>query len=509
MSFFHKFKRLWRHRILVIAIILAQLLFVGYAVVSRSAVSEIAYGATVLLSFFVVLNVIMSKNKPAYKISLTCLILLFPLVGGVFYVIYKENIVRRAANKRMSEIGAESSKHFRLPQTAADEAIADMPEFSTQIKYLDGYMNFPIYKNTKMSYFGSGEEMLESLCQKLKTAERYIFFEFFIVKDGKMWGAIEKILVERAANGVDVRLIYDDMGCFNGFSIQKVKELEAKGIKISVFNPFVPFISSVQNNRDHRKIVSIDGKTAFTGGVNIADEYINETHPHGHWKDAAVCLEGDGAWSFTVMLLQMWELCEDVKEDYAKYYTESLQSGTGGYVIPYTDSPIDEEHIAEHVYTQLIGGARDYLYITTPYLIVDDDILSSLRLAAKSGVDVRIITPHKYDKFYVHFNTQSYYETLIEAGVRIYEYTPGFIHSKNVVSDGKRAVVGTINLDFRSLYLHFECAALMYESAAVKDVEADFLKTLERCREITLEDCKRNIFVRFVRSITRLFAPLM
>ena len=495
---------------LVALLILAQFALIGYTIFSNSMVSDIVMNTANLVSLLVVLHVVISKNKPAYKISLTFLIFMFPLFGGIFYLLYKSNAVWRGLHKRTEQINKASAEFFRLPETAVDEAKAKMPEFSTQISYADGYMGFPVYKNTQMSYYRLGEEMFAALCEDLKKAERYIFLEFFIVKEGKMWSAVEEILTERAAAGVDVRLIYDDMGSLYGFSDDRIDGLGKKGIKISVFNTFVPFISSVQNNRDHRKIAVIDGKTAYTGGINLADEYINEIERFGHWKDTAIRLCGDGAWGFTVMFLQMGSLCEDIDEDYRRYYPDNVKKvENGGFVLPYTDSPIDNERLGEHIYKQMIDGSREYLYITTPYLIVDDDLISALRLAAKSGVDVRIITPGHGDKFLVHFTTRSYYELLMEAGVRIYEYTPGFIHSKTFVSDGRRAVVGTVNLDFRSLYLHFECGALVYDDAVTEDVKNDFLDTLEVCHEITAEDCKCSLLVRFFRSVMRIFAPLM
>ena len=503
-------RRFLRQRVLVALLILAQFALIGYTIFSNSMVSDIVMNTANLVSLLVVLHVVISKNKPAYKISLTFLIFMFPLFGGIFYLLYKSNAVWRGLHKRTEQINKASAEFFRLPETAVDEAKAKMPEFSTQISYADGYMGFPVYKNTQMSYYRLGEDMFAALCEDLKKAERYIFLEFFIVKEGKMWSAVEEILTERAAAGVDVRLIYDDMGSLYGFSDDRIEELLGKGIKISVFNTFVPFISSVQNNRDHRKIAVIDGKTAYTGGINLADEYINEIERFGHWKDTAIRLCGDGAWGFTVMFLQMWSLCEDIDEDYRRYYPDNVKKvENGGFVLPYTDSPIDNERLGEHIYKQMIDGSREYLYITTPYLIVDDDLISALRLAAKSGVDVRIITPGHGDKFLVHFTTRSYYELLMEAGVRIYEYTPGFIHSKTFVSDGRRAVVGTVNLDFRSLYLHFECGALVYDDAVTEDVKNDFLDTLEVCHEITAEDCKCSLLVRFFRSVMRIFAPLM
>ena len=467
---------------LVALLILLQFALIGYSIFSNSLISDIVRSAATLTSLLVGLHIFMSKNKPAYKITLLVLITAFPLFGGVFYLLYKGNIIWHSLYKRTKEVNADSLALFKMSASAAEDAVREMPEYSAQINYLDGGIGLPIYKNTDTCYFSSGEEMFASLCEELKKAEKYIFLEFFIIREGKMWGAIEEIIKERAAAGVDVRVIYDDMGSMHGLSDRTVSKLEKIGVKIAVFNMFVPFISSAQNNRDHRKIAVIDGKVAFTGGVNIADEYINELERFGHWKDTAVKLCGEGVWSFTLMFLRMWSLCYDVKEDYASYYQADMpKPDAKGYVLPYSDSPIDTEYIGESVYMQMITGAREYLYITTPYLIVDDDMMSALTLAAKSGVDVRVITPHRYDKFLVHFTTRSYYKELIDAGVKVYEYTPGFMHSKTFVSDDRRAVVGTVNMDFRSLYLHFECGAIFYDTPVVADVKKDFLETLELC----------------------------
>jgi len=503
-------RRILRQRILVILLILFQFAFVGYSILTNSRVFSIVGSAATFVSLCVALYIIVSEDKPAYKISLTFLILLFPLFGGPFYLLYKGNLIWHKLYKRSKMINSTTVENFKLLGSAADEAVKEFPECSAQVGYMDGYMGFCVHKNTEMSYFPTGEDWFVSLCEELKKAEKYIFLEFFIVHDGKMWSDMEEILAEKAAAGVDVRLIYDDMGCLKGFTDKKIEELEKKGIKVSIFNFFVPFISSVQNNRDHRKIVVVDGKVAFTGGANIGDEYINVIERFGYWKDSVICLKGNGAWSFTVMFLQMWSLCEDVDEDYKNYLPDSVENaGAEGYVIPYCDSPIDGERLSEQVYKEIINGARKYLYITTPYLIADDDMVSAITLAAKSGVDVRIITPYKYDKFLVHFTTRSYYKTFIDAGVKMYEYTPGFMHAKTFISDDKKLSVGTVNVDFRSMYLHFECGALVYKNQVINDAKNDFLKTLEGCHRITPEDCKRNIFVRLIRVIMRIFAPVM
>jgi len=401
-----------------------------------------------------------------------------------------------------------------LPQLAAEH-----PECLPQVHYLQEYAGFPVYKRTQTTYFNSGESFFARALEELEKAETYIFLEFFILREGKMLNPILDILTKKARQGLDVRVIYDDLGCFMSLPPAFNNTLESRGIKCMVFNPFKPILSSHQNNRDHRKIVSIDGKTAFTGSMNLADEYINARERFGHWKDAAIMLHGDAAWSLTLIFLHMWNLerSEREQDDAASFYPWKEADGTiaacpvasDGYVQPYADSPLDKENVGEHVYIQIINNAKKYVYINTPYLVVDDNLLSALTLAAKSGVDVRIITPYRWDKKIVAIVSRSYYRQLIQAGVRVYEYSAGFNHSKTFVSDDRAATVGTTNLDFRSLYLHFECGVWMYNTQSVAGVKEDFLTILPGCKEITLKDCSRNAAQRVVQDVLRIFAPLM
>jgi cardiolipin synthase len=311
--------------------------------------------------------------------------------------------------------------------------------------------------------------------------------------------------------------MYDDIGSFAAVPSNLPAILADKGIKTLVFNPITPILTTIQNNRDHRKIISIDGKTAFSGGINVGDEYVNWVEKYGHWKDCGVMLQGKAAWGLTCVYLEMWQvqLCLRKRPFHWEYGTlypwkeTTCAVESDGWVQPYADSPLDNDNVGEHVYIQIINNARNYVYINTPYLIVDDNMQSALTLAAKSGVDVRIVTPHRPDKKPVHMVTRSYYRLLIESGVRIYEYTRGFNHAKTFVSDDSVATVGTTNLDFRSLYLHFECGVWMYKSSCVAAVKDDFLKTLDECEEITLEKARGNWLTRTVREVLRVFAPLM
>jgi cardiolipin synthase len=361
-----------------------------------------------------------------------------------------------------------------------------------------------------------GVEFMESVMAELRKAEKYIFMEFFILRQGKMLDPILDIMAEKARAGVDVRLMFDDMGCLLSLPPDFDQYLRSRGIKAKKYEPFRPILASQQNNRDHRKIVSVDGKVAFTGGMNLADEYINAVERFGHWKDAAIRVEGHGAWSMTLIFLQMWNMAtrrgrEPMEEVRGFYPWDSSPCivPTDGLVQPYADSPVDLENIGEHVYLRILNNAKNYVYINTPYLVVDENLLSALTLAAKSGIDVRIITPHRWDKWFVRIVSRSYYRQLIQAGVKVYEYTEGFNHAKTWVSDDKVATVGTTNLDFRSLYLHFECGVWMYRAKAVMDVKADFLRTQEVSHEVTLKECSRNLVQQLFQDVLRVFAPLM
>jgi cardiolipin synthase len=349
------------------------------------------------------------------------------------------------------------------------------------------------------------------MLEELEKAERYIFLEYFIVEPGQFWDSILAILERKAAQGLDVRVIYDDMGCMFKLPRDYNEILAAKGIQCQVFNRFVPVMSLRLNNRDHRKLMIIDGKVGFTGGLNLADEYINQKSPFGHWKDSAILLDGDAVWSMTVMFLSMWDNCAHTDEDFSRFRPSPapVRPWTG-YVQPYTDTPLVQETIGQAVYLNMISKAKQYVYITTPYLVIDVATNTALCNAAKSGVDVRIITPHIPDKRYVFEVTRAHYPSLLDAGVKIYEYTPGFIHAKNFVVDDCFATVGTVNLDYRSLFLHFEDGVWLCEAPCIRDIRRDFEQTLEVSEPVTLRSFKHlNILLQLYRSILRVFAPLM
>ena len=469
------------------------------------------YAGSVLLSLLITLGIINSKSNPAYKIVWLIPILLFPVFGGLVYLLFGSDRTGRYLRKKLQGIGTEMDNVIgeAYRRSGAEQL---PPDAANQSRYISHCAYCPPYQNTTTEYLPLGEVKFERMVEELKKAKHYIFLEYFIIQEGKMWNTILDILRQKAAEGVDVRVIYDDMGCIMILPTGYDKTLEQMGIKCRIFNPFVPILSSRFNTRDHRKICVIDGNVGFTGGINLADEYINAYEKHGHWKDTSILLKGEAVFNLTVMFLSMWDYLDGTtgKTDYSRYYPTVWDENAKGYVQPFADNPLDDEAVGETVYLNLINKAKRYVYITTPYLILSSEMFTALTSAAKCGVDVRIITPHVPDKWYVHAVSRSHYQPLIEAGVKIYEYAPGFIHAKTFVVDDDYAVVGTINLDYRSLYLHFECAVWMYQTPSVAQVRDDFFKTQQISQEITLEECRSLSFPRRLgRSVLRVFAPLM
>lgn len=475
------------------------------------------YGGMTLLTAIVVIYILNEKANPSFKLAWVIPVLVIPVFGTFLYLFVQLQIGTKLINRRLKEMGEESAPYLKQnPKTVArlNEVSKDKANLA---KYLEHYGGFPVCENTMVEYFPLGDVMFPELKRQLKEAKNFIFMEYFIIERGKMWGEILEILEEKAAEGVEVRVMYDGMCCMVLLPYHYPRELEKKGIRCKMFAPIKPTLSTYQNNRDHRKICVIDGHTAFTGGINLADEYINEVVRFGHWKDTAVMLKGEGVQSFTMMFLQMWNVTERQKEDYARYIypkehycrmKDALQDK--GFVLPYGDSPLDGENVGERVYMDIINQARDYVHIMTPYLILDNEMVTALTYAAKRGIDTVIIMPHIPDKRYAYLLARSYYPELLEAGVKIYEYTPGFVHAKVFVSDDESAVVGTINLDYRSLYLHFECGVFIHKNPAVRVIEQDFRKTLEQCGQVTLTDCRRYpVLPRFAGRMLRLIAPLM
>ena len=493
---------------------LSLLLQVGYLVYLISKAGKyypyITMG-TEILALAAVVGIYSQHRSSASKISWVILIMLFPLLGLCLYLLVGQPWATHTIRRRFENV--DRSLAGRLPQDKAvmQEIEQNLPEFAGQARYISDWARYPVYKNTSVEFHAQGEIAFEALKSELRKAEKFIFMEYHAIELSQCFLELEEILAERAKNGVEVRLFYDDVGSLTFICPNFVQRMEEKGIHCQVFNPLIPMVSAFMNNRDHRKITVIDKKVGFTGGYNLADEYFNVKHPYGHWKDTGVLMRGEAVRSLTVMFLEMWNAVKKLDGDYGVYTNVDCgKVQSDGYVQPYADSPLDNERVGENVYMNMIKTARRYVWITTPYLILDDEMTQELTLAAKRGVDVRIITPGIPDKKIVFQLTRSYYAQLVRGGVRIFEYSPGFLHAKQMLVDDETAAVGTINLDFRSLYLHFENAVLLHGCSATKDIYRDFQATFPLCREMTQQyGGKRMMHMRVSQSLLRLFAPLL
>ncbi len=511
MKFIRKF--LFHRATLVALAILVQLLIMVAVVWGFTSYVGFYYGISLMLSLVLVIWIVNQNTNPAYKLAWIIPILLFPVFGVLFYLFFGGNRVSKRTKRRMRYIDKKTSVAMDSRYDVVEEIREKSSHAATQSLYIQKYSYAPPYRNCFSEYLPSGEEKFKRLKEELRKAQHFIFLEYFIIEEGTMWNSILEILEEKVQQGVDVRLIYDDFGCLLKLPYKYFLTLEEKGIRCAVFNPMVPFPNPRLHNRDHRKIAVIDGHTGFTGGINLADEYINKIELHGHWKDTAIMVKGAAVWSLTVMFLTMWDYIQGIDEDFNSFRPDPIPefgSEGCGYVQPFADDPIDEEPVGETVYLNLINKAKDYVYITTPYLIIGNEMMAALTSAAKGGVDIRIITPHVADKLLVHEVTKSNYRLLVESGVKVYEYTPGFIHSKTFVSDDEYGVVGTINMDYRSLYLHFECAIWLYQCPSVLDIKQDFIDTLKVCKQVTIQEVRRVPFVRtLLGSVLRVLSPLL
>lgn len=498
----------------VVLMLLAQIAFIVSIVFVFNKYIIWIYGVSILLSAVLVVYIFNRNDNPAFKMTWIIPILVIPIFGALMYLFVRLDLGTRMPYKKLSALIADTSLY--LPQNKKTLSRLEKEDFraASTARYIARCGGYPVYEKSDVVYFPSGEDKLKELLIQLGKAERFILLEYFIIEEGHMWNEVFKILCRKAEQGVDVKVLYDGTCSIALLPYSYPKKLRTLGIECKMFNPIKPFLTTIQNNRDHRKIVVIDGKVAFTGGINLADEYINRTSLFGHWKDTAVMVKGEAVRSFTVMFLQMWYVSEKPPYKYKTYFSEEIipvkQRAEEGFVIPFADSPLDGEPIGKSVYFDIISTAKRYVHITTPYLILDNEMLYTLTLAAKSGKDIKIIMPGIPDKRFIYYLGRTYYKQLLAAGVRIFEYTPGFIHAKMFTSDDNKAVVGTINLDYRSLYLHFECACYMYGCAAVGDVERDFQATLGKCREITMKEYKQYPWIKRVTGhVLRLFAPLM
>lgn len=442
-------------------------------------------GGTILLTVGMVLYLINSRLDPTAKITWLIVVMLIPIFGVFLFWFTQSELGHRMINVRLNQLIKETNHLVPQNPETKENLHAQSPAASLLAGYINRNSCHPVYENTAVTYFPSGEAKWEEMLKQLQAAKQFIFLEYFIIDEGLMWGKVLEILAQKVQEGVDVRLMYDGTCEFSTLPHDYPKRLKKLGIQCKVFSPVTPFVSTHYNYRDHRKILVIDGHTAFNGGINLADEYINQIERFGHWKDTAVMLKGDAVKSFTLMFLQLWNIQEKEPEFDRFLKTPSvLPENAPGFVIPYGDCPLDSDKVGERVYMDILNRATKYVHILSPYLILDGEMETALKFAAERGVEVKLILPGIPDKSAPYALAKTHYASLLDSGVQIYEYTPGFVHAKVFVSDDKEAVVGTINLDYRSLYHHFECATWMYGVPCIAEIEADFENTLSACRRV-------------------------
>ena len=495
----------------IILLLLLQIILMFSAFVYLGQYLMLFFGGVVAFTAVMLICVLNTEKNPAIKLSWCIVIALLPAFGALLYIYVNADVGHRIEKRRIEQMVRESEVYVPDQSALMQRLEEEKPALCRLAQYTRCHGGFPIYERSSVRYFPLGEDKFAEMLRQLEAAKRFIFLEYFIVEEGFMWDSVLEILARKAKQGVEVRVMYDGTCAINLLPYGYPRELEKLGIRCKMFSPLHPFVSTHYNNRDHRKILVIDGHTAFTGGVNLADEYINRKVRFGHWKDTAVMIKGEAVRSFTLMFLQMWNATE--KECVYEPYLNApvpVPISAPGYVLPYGDNPTDDDRVGEMVYLDILNRATKYVYIMTPYLILDNEMVTALSFAAERGVDVRIILPHIPDKKYAFALAKTHYHELIRAGVKIFEYTPGFVHAKVFVSDDCRAVVGTINLDYRSLYLHFECAAYMEDVPAVADVLSDFIATQEKCKQVTIQDAnRRRLFSRLAGAILKVIAPLM
>lgn len=461
-------------------------------------VSQYAYVEIIFRTFsvLIVIYLMIQEENPMYKISWIVPILIFPLFGGLFYLFYKRiNFSKKVINRQL-----------QIAQEHSDKVEDFINPLGTKDSHYLENIGWPTYQNTQTKFLDSGETLFSNLIKDLKQAKKYILIEYFIIKLGYVWSSILEVLIDKVHEGVEVKIIYDDFGS-HGLPYYYPRHLKKLGIEAIKFNPMRMHINFAMNYRDHRKIVVIDGVIGYTGGINIGDEYINKKSPFGHWHDAGIRLEGDAVWSLVLTFLENYRFNSQIEIDYNKYKVLEKKA-FDGYVIPFPDSPLDKELSSKNIYLSLINAAQKSVWVTSPYLIIDHELLTALKLSAKSGVDVKIIIPHIPDKKLVLMVTESYVPELVESGVKVYRYKPGFIHSKLMIVDGMKALIGTTNLDFRSLYLHFENNVYLQDSSAITDMVHYFENTI-KSSILTSDMKKRNFFYRVIQTLLRGFSPLL
>ncbi len=468
-----------------------------------------------VLSVFIVLAIINYSRRLSSDLMWVVLIMLMP-VGGTVIFLFLE-VMERFDTKTYTGLKTETeiaATYYTQDAITYQKALSDN-RLRDQYRYIRDHAGFSIYENTGFDYYPLGELGFEAMKEEMRKAKKFIFLEYFIITPGEMWDSMLEIMKEKVREGVEVRILYDDLGSMNTLPAKYTKVLESYGIKAQAFNRVNQFLSGIMNHRDHRKIMVIDGTTAFSGGINLADEYINTKVAYGHWKDNCIRIKGEAVWSYTVMFLTTWNALRHEDSDYTIFknngalFDKEQCCIPDGFIAPYGETPLDDDLVGENIYLNILNNAKDYCYIMTPYLIIDSDLTNALILAAQRGVDVRIITPGIPDKKIIWRITRSHYFNLIHGGVKIYEYTPGFIHSKVFVSDDIVATVGTLNLDYRSLYLHFENGTALFSSSKIMDIKEDFTDTCAQSHLVSEAESYKNFLISFFFMVLRIFSPMM
>lgn len=491
-------------------LILLQIALFALVGMSVSRLATAVYRLVEALAVVLVFVIINQKGNPSYKLTWIIFIITMPFVGGVLFFLWGNGKVKPILRKRMKALKKQNAKFLKQNMSAAYLLEQKDTYHARQSQFLYRESGYPVYTDTSVEYLSPGEEFFPRMLEELRNAEKYIFMEYFILVEGQMWDKIYDILKQKVKDGVEVRIIFDDFGSISRQSKNFVKKMRENGIKVISFNKIRASVDLLLNNRDHRKICVVDGYVSMTGGINIADEYININSPHRYWLDSAVIIKGEATTSFVVAFCEMWGSISREKMNPEKYIVDSFPK-VSGFVQPYVENPLDGDcYPAEGIYRQILNTARNYCYIMTPYLILDNTMIAAITSAAKAGIDVRIITPRIKDKWYVHPVTQFNYSELLDAGVRIFEFTPGFIHSKVFVSDDSIATCGTVNMDYRSFYFHFECGVWMCDNETVHDIREHFLRVQSVSQEIIKEKwAKRPLRKRFKQALLNVFAPFM
>lgn len=488
-------------------LILAQV-FIFFGVLRYLSIDpSVIFGSSAIIAVISLLAILSMDINPYEKLSWFFIIAIFPTFGIMFFILSRIDIGKKIEESSIMDSEEETNYLHTIDENLVDEIKNKDKEFYNLVKYLNDYGSYPVSKDNDAKYYRVGDDCVNDIIDSIKSAKDFIFVEFFIIHQGYFWGTILEELAKKASEGIEVRLMYDGTNAILNLPKNFPEEMENLGIKCKVFSPIYPIISTYYNNRDHRKILVVDGREVFTGGVNLADEYINVEERFGHWKDTFIRIKGPAVQSFTIMFLQLWD-SED-KEDLERYLKTYPQK-SDGYIIGVGDNPIRKERVFKNIYMHILDTAKDYAYIMTPYLIIDNEMLKSLTFAAKRGVDVRIILPAIPDKKIPYMLAKSHYKKLIESGVKIYEYLPGFIHAKTWVSDDKKAVVGSVNVDYRALYLNFECGVYIHKHPVIKDILKDFEISFDIGKEIKMRDVKSYpLYKKIIAFIVKPFAPLM